>query len=163
MPNYWNPNNMYPVTYPQYQVPMMPQQSFATQPTIAAAWVESEMEARGKSIPQGVNQFFMFDANQQKIYLKSLNQMGMPNPMQTLSFTIDPQQNLPAGQSGSMSGTVQDMSNYVTKQDLDQLRNEIRQMNQSGAMNGNSNNSGNGQSYVNNQNGGSNGNRGGNR
>jgi len=155
MPNYWNPNNMYPATYPQYQMPMMPQQSYA-QPTIAAAWVESEMEARGKSIPQGVNQFFMFDANQQKIYLKSLNQMGMPNPMQTLSFTIDPQQNLPAGQSGAMSGTTSDMSNYVTKQDLEQLRNEIRQMNQSGAMNGNSNNPGN-------QNGGSNGNRGGNR
>jgi len=134
---------------------MMPQQSYA-QPTIAASWVESEMEARGKSIPQGVNQFFMFDANQQKIYLKSLNQMGMPNPMQTLSFTIDPQQNLPAGQSGAMSGTTSDMSNYVTKQDLEQLRNEIRQMNQSGAMNGNSNNPGN-------QNGGSNGNRGGNR
>ena len=111
MPNYWNPNNMYPATYPQYQVPMMPQQSFATQPSIAAAWVESEMEARGKSMPQGVNQFFMFDATQQKIYLKSLNQMGMPNPMQTLSFTIDPQQNLPAGQSGAMSGTAQDMSN----------------------------------------------------
>jgi hypothetical protein len=73
--------------------------------------------------------------------------------MQTLSFTIDPQQNLPAGQSGAMSGTAQDMSNYVTKQDLEQLRNEIRQMNQSGAMNGNSNN----------QNGGSNSNRGGNR
>lgn len=155
MPNYWNPSNMYPATYPQYQMPMMPQQSYA-QPTIAAAWVESEMEARGKSIPQGVNQFFMFDANQQKIYLKSLNQMGMPNPMQTLSFTIDPQQNLPAGQSGAMSGTTSDMSNYVTKQDFEQLRNEIRQMNQSGAMNGNANNSGN-------QNGGSNGNRGGNR
>lgn len=155
MPNYWNPNNMYPATYPQYQMPMMPQQSYA-QPTIAAAWVESEMEARGKSIPQGVNQFFMFDANQQKIYLKSLNQMGMPNLMQTLSFTIDPQQNLPAGQSGAMSGTASDMSNYVTKQDFEQLRNEIRQMNQSGAMNGNANNSSN-------QNGGSNGNRGGNR
>lgn len=158
MPNYWNPNNMYPATYPQYQMPMMPQQSFAAPSTIAAAWVESEMEARGKSMPQGVTQFFMFDANQQKIYLKSLNQMGMPNPMQTLSFTIDPQQNLPAGQSGNMSGTnATDMSNYVTRQDFEQLRNEIRQMNQSGAMNGNSNNSGN-------QNGGnSNGNRGGNR
>ena len=163
MPNYWNPSNMYPVTYPQFQMPMMPQQSF-TQPTIAAAWVESEMEARGKSMPQGVNQFFMFDANQQKIYLKSLNQMGMPNPMQTLNFTMEnQQQNLPAGQSGMMSGTGQDMSNYVTRQDFEQLRNEIRQMNQSGAANGNSNNSVNGQSYANNQNGSSNGNRGGNR
>lgn len=149
MPNYWNPNNFYPVSYAQqsYAPSPMPQQSFATQPTIAAVWVDGEVEARGKSIPQGVSQFFMVDVNNQKIYWKSLNQMGMPNPMQILNFTIEgQQQNLPAGQSGTnysgysgdnnQSGH-QDMSQFVTKQDFEQLRNEIRQM--SGTANGGNN------------------------
>lgn len=153
MPQYWNPNNFYPASYAQqsYMPAPMPQQSYAVQPTIAAVWVDGEMEARGKSIPQGVSQFFMVDVNNQKIYWKSLNQMGMPNPMQTLNFTIEgQQQNLPAGNSGTnysgysgdngQSGH-HDMSQYVTKQDLEQLRSEIRQMNQSGT-NGNSNTSG---------------------
>lgn len=152
--------------YPGYSgTPTMPAQSYASQPSVAAAWVEGEIEAHGRQMPQGVTQFFMFDANRQKIYLKSLNQMGMPNPMQTLSFTIDdqPQGNLPAGQSGAMGYTNgqsgHDMSQYVTRQDFDQLRNEIRQMTQSGANGGNSNMSG--QNGSANQNGG--GNRGGNR
>lgn len=169
MPNYWNSGNFYPAIYPQYYsgMPQMPQQSYANQSSIAAAWVEGEMEARGRQMPQGVNQFFMFDANKQKIYLKSLNQMGMPNPMQILNFTIDDQSqgNLPAGNSSSMSGNTMsgapDMSQYVTKQDFDILRNEIQQMrqNQSGVQ-GNQNTSGN--NYSNNTSG-QNTNRGGNR
>lgn len=157
MPNFWNPGNFYPATYPQY-ISTMPQQSFSNQPSIAAAWVEGEMEARGRQMPQGINQFFMFDANKQKIYLKSLNQMGMPNPMQVLSFTIDeqPQMNLPIGNSSNMSGATQtaqpDMSQYVTKQDFDSLRNEIQQMRQNQSVaQGSQNNSG------------QNSNRGGNR
>ena len=163
MPNYWNSGNFYPVTYPQY-VPQMPQQqSFANQSTIAAAWVDGEIEARGRQMPQGTNQFYMFDAGRQKIYVKSLNQMGMPNPMLVLNYTIEEQQaNLPAGNSGNMSGSVTpDMSQYVTKQDFDMLRNEIQQMRQgqSGTQ-GTQNNSGN--NYSNN-NSGQNTNRGGNR
>ena len=161
MPNYWNPSNFYPVSYtplygtqPGYSGTPL-QQSYTSQPTIVAAWVEGEMEARGRQMPQGATQFFMFDANQQKIYLKSINQMGMPNPMQILNFTIeDNTANLPGGQSGmSQTGANTDMSQYVTKHDLEQLRNEIRQMSQSGS-NVNTNSSGN-------QNGGQN--RGGNR
>lgn len=161
MPQYWNPNSFYPASYSpmSYSAPM-PQQSFAAQPSIAAAWVDGEMEARGKSIPQGVSQFFMVDVNNQKIYWKSLNQMGMPNPMQTLNFTIEgQQQNLPAGSgmSGEGQSSMPDMSQFATKQDFEALRNEIRQMGQSG--NG-------GYSGTNNSNtntSGQNGNRGGNR
>lgn len=166
MPNYWNSGNFYPTLYPQYgysSAPVMPQQSYtAPVSNIAAAWVEGEMEARGRQIPQGVTQYFMFDANQKKIYLKSINQMGMPNPMQVLNFTIEeqPQGNISSGQSGNYSGSP-DMSQYVTKQDLEQLKNEIRTMNQSG-MNSSTNNG-----YSGNQNGSANNsgqsNRGGNR
>lgn len=160
MPQYWNPTNNYSGTYPQMSYAMQPvyQQSYAPQPSIAAAWVDGEMEARGKSIPQGVSQFFMVDVNNQKIYWKSLNPMGMPNPMQILNFTIEgQQQNLPAG--SGMSGDANrmtDTSQFATKQDFEALRNEIRQMAQSGYSGANNTNNSNAQS-------GQNGNRGGNR
>ena len=158
MPQYWNPNNFYPATYHvmSFTPSPMPQQSYATQPSIAAAWVDGEMEARGKSIPQGVSQFFMVDVNNQKIYWKSLNQMGMPNPMQVLNFTIEgQQQNLSSGMSGDTQPQMPDMSQFATKQDFEALRNEIRQMGQSGYSGTNNSN--------NNNTSGQNGNRGGNR
>lgn len=159
MPNYWNPNNFYPTTYanqmgysglptqqPQMNVSQM-------QNTYAMAWVDGEIEARGRQMPQGVTQFAMWDANQPKIYLKSLNQMGIPNPMQVLHYTIEEAQaNLPAGQSGSAGNTMPDMSQYVTKQDFEQLKNELRQMNQSGSNYNNRSGNSNNTSGNNNQN-----------
>ena len=159
MPNYWNPNNLYPATYPQMGYSGMPmqQQSYAQQPIFQVTWVDGEIEARGRQIPQGVTQFYMFDTNKPVIYLKSVNQMGMPNPMQILDYTIreNNSQNLLSGQTMSGTNNNIDMSQYVTKQDLEVLRNEIRQMGQSGA-----NSTGSNQSSANNN---QNGNRGGNR
>ena len=132
MPNYWNPNNFYPATYPQmYGTPMVPQQPMSgasVQPQCVMTWVPDEMEARGKSMPQGCTQFAMWDSNQPKIYLKSINQMGMPNPMQVLHYTIEEAQaSLPAGQSGATQ-PMPDMSQYATHDEIEQLRNEINRM-----------------------------------
>ena len=161
MPSYINPYfgpTYYPVSntggyIPQYQqMQQMPvQQSYSMGPACAMAWVDGEIEARGRQMPQGVTQLAMWDTNRQVIYLKSLNQMGMPNPMQILHYTIDDQQNiLPSGQNGEggNSGNVNgasnasgpDMSQYVTKRDFDQLRNEIRALSRgSGASYANTN------------------------
>lgn len=143
MPNYWNPNNFYPATYPQmYGTPMVPQQPMSgapapVQPQCVMTWVPDEMEARGRSMPQGCTQFAMWDSNQPKIYLKSINQMGMPNPMQVLHYTIEEAQaSLPAGQSGATQ-PMPDMSQYVTHDEIEQLRNEVNrlhEMQQSAAM-----------------------------
>lgn len=153
MPIYYNPNPSYPGVYgnpmmmgqasfaPYAQQPMMPAQSYATGPNCAMAWVDGEIEARGRQMPQGVTQFAMWDTNKPVIYLKSMNQMGMPNPMQIIHYTFEEQQNnLPAGQSGdsmNVSGAEgPDMSQYVTKDDLNQMRQELRNMmavHQSGA------------------------------
>jgi len=168
MPGYYN-NPYYPATY---QSPLamgqasfapyngyMPQQSYANGPSCAMGWVEGEIEARGRQMPQGVTQYAMWDTNQQKIYVKSLNQMGMPNPMQILTYTVEEQpaqSALPSGGVNSNSGNNMsggdhpDMSQYVTKDDLEQLKNEIRSLNKSQA----------GMSSGNNQNGN---NRGGSR
>ena len=147
MPNYYNPyqyavnpyvgqmsygNMAQPIMQPQ--MPMV-QQSYATGPNCAMAWVDGEIEARGRQIPQGVTQLAMWDTNKQVIYLKSLNQMGMPNPMQILRYTIDEQPGvLPSGQGVSETGAVveakapsavPDMSQYVTKQDLENIKKEL--------------------------------------
>lgn len=170
MPSYFNPyNNFYPVGYanqmgyssmPQTvpQQNYMPQQTTATGPNCAMGWVDGEIEARGRQMPQGVTQYAMWDTNQPVIYLKSLNQMGMPNPMQILRYTIEEaKQNLPAGQSGDSAPSV-DMSQYATKDELNRIREDL----QEALMNNKSNSN-----YAsNNQNGSNNRqaeNRGGNR
>lgn len=179
MPAYNNPYfgpSYYPASYTGGYMPYQPvqqqmpvQQSYAPGPACAMAWVDGEIEARGRQMPQGVTQFAMWDTNRQVIYLKSLNQMGMPNPMQILHYTMEEQQSmLPAGQSGesgaqgNSSGNQTDTSQFVTKQDLEQLRNEIRNMNHGNSGNGGS------QGMSGNQNGSNpgqngSGNRGGNR
>ena len=179
MPNYYNPYNLYPVSYanqmgysavPNMMQNQMPvQQSFA--PPQASApqqrgieWVEGEIGAKAYQIPQGWpanTPIPLWDSTDTVIYLKSVNQMGVPNPMQKLHYTMENQetQTLMSGNQethtgNGLSGTEQpDMSKFVTKDDLDSLREEIRSLKQSPAMSG-TNNSGN-------QNGSGNGNRGG--
>lgn len=199
MPSYYNPYQFYQPAYmPQASYTNMPvapvvqqapvQASYATGPNCAMAWVDGEIEARGRQMPQGATQFAMWDTNKQVIYLKSLNPMGMPNPMQILHYTMEEQQNnLPAGQSGSSpardengnemgarfgpsGAAAPDMSQYVTKEDLNQMKAEIRNMlasqNNQNSSGSNQNGSGNSNNHgisgtVNNS--GANGNRGGNR
>lgn len=153
MPTYWNPNNFYPTSYgasmgysglPMQSVQQAPMMAGGgtgapIQPSCAMCWVPDEMEARGKSMPAGVTQFAMWDSNKPVIYLKSLNAMGIPNPMQVLHYSIEEaKQNLPAGQSGDAPPQVQmpDMSQFVTKQDFEELRKELRQSQQMQHMSG---------------------------
>ena len=177
MPNYYNPYNFYPATYAnqmgysgmQPQMNPMPQQSYAPpvqQGPKMMEWVEGEVGAKAFQMPNGWpanSPIPLWDSTDTVIYLKSWGPMGIPNPMQKLKYELPEQQNqamLMSGDNGT-SGNMnngqsghQDMSQYVTKQDFEQLRSEIRNMNQ------------NGQSGQNNQNGSNssqNGNRGGAR
>ena len=179
MPNYYNPYNFYPATYANQMgysgVPMqnpqmsqMPQQSYATpvqQGPKMMEWVEGEVGAKAFQMPNGWpanSPIPLWDSTDTVIYLKSWGPMGIPNPMQKLRYEMPEQQNqalLMSGDTGNGNGQSghQDMSQYVTKQDFEQLKNEIRNMNQSGA---------NGQNTSGNQNGNNssqNGNRGGSR
>lgn len=163
MPNYYNPyNNIYPASYagpyganwsPQpMATPVLPQ-PVQNQPQCAMGYVsDGEIEARGRQMPAGVTQYYMFDTNQPVIYLKSINQMGMPNPMQILDYTVRGQTSaLPQETSGTAEPAKPDMSQYVTRQDFDGLREEIRNMitkmaqenNQNGRHNQNQNRGGN--------------------
>ena len=179
MPNYYNPYNFYPATYAnqmgysgmpmqQPQMSQMPQQSYSapvSQGPKMMEWVEGEVGAKAFQMPNGWpanSPIPLWDSTDTVIYLKSWGPMGIPNPMQKLRYEMPEQQNqvmLMSGNNGNNEGQSShpDMSQYVTKQDFEQLKNEIRNMNQSGANNGV-------QSNQNGSNSGQNGgNRGGNR
>lgn len=148
-------------SFTPYVQPM--QQSYTPAPVQqpkVMEWVEGEIGAKAFQMPAGWpanTPIPLWDSTDTVIYLKSVNQMGMPNPMQKLKYTIEEtqQQALMSGASGnSMSG--QDMSQFVTKQDLEQLKQEIRNM-------GNGGNNTNTATNQNGSNSSQNGNRGGNR
>ena len=120
-------------------------------------WVDGEVGAKAYQMPAGTTgPIALWDTNDQIIYLKSMNQMGMPNPLQKIRYHMEeqPQQMLPAGQGQSGNSGTNDQSDYfATKDDVSAMRNEIQALRemlqkqtQSGNQNGNQigqNNSGN--------------------
>ena len=163
MPNYYNPYNYFPVTYqpsagysgtnPGMVQPMMPnQQSFVQQPQKAMEWVEGEVGAKAFQMPSGwpANQPIpLWDSTDTVIYLKSWGPMGIPNPMQKLHYEMPEAQNQAMIQGGNgMSGAAN--HEYMTKDDLKELRDEIQGLrevvmnrrNQNGSNNGQMNKGG---------------------
>lgn len=153
-PGYYMPtvygNNMYPqMSYAQVPV----QQSYAAQQPVqnqpqgsqGIIWVDGEVGAKAYQLMPGqAGPVALWDTNDTVIYLKSVNQMGMPNPLQKIHYTMEEQQNqskLPAGNMSGASGN----DGYATKEDLESIRNEIRDLlqknQQSGATPGNQNGS----------------------
>lgn len=128
MANYYAPYNTYPVASSFTQVPTgynpIPQQMQPQQPSIKAMeWVEGEVGAKAFQMPQGwpVNTPIpLWDSTDTVIYLKSWNQMGIPNQMQKLKYEM-PQQNQPA-----MLQSGQPAPEYVTKQDLEHMMEEMK-------------------------------------
>ena len=108
----------------------MPQQP--AQPVQGMIWVDGEVGAKAYQMPQGWPAgawIPLWDTNDTVIYLKSTNQMGMPNPLQKIHYTMEEnksQQMLPAGQlSGSAAPESHD---YATRNDLEQMKNEIKEL-----------------------------------
>lgn len=156
MPGYMNPytvGNVWANTNPygaSYGTAMpMPQQSYAPaqQPPMSSNVipVDGEIGAKAYMVPNGsTGPIALWDTNDSVIYLRTFNAAGMPNPLKKLRYVEEePVAVLPAGQSGG--GAQIDTSKFVTKDDLEALRNEIHQM--SGMMQQNRN-----QSVVPNQN-----------
>ena len=134
MPNYYNPYNFYPVTYqnsayPAQQAMPVQQQSY-TQPAQLKAmeWVEGEVGAKAFQMPSGwpANQPVpLWDSTDTVIYLKSWGPMGIPNPLQKLRYEMPEQQ----GQTMLTSGSnAPDMSQYVTRQDLEKMKDELKSL-----------------------------------
>lgn len=87
----------------------------------AIVGVDGEAAARAYQMPAGIPAgvpIALWDTNGQFIYLKSMNPMGMPNPIQKLTYTREEAQqqaSMLPGQSGD----------YVTKADLEKMKKEI--------------------------------------
>ena len=131
--------------YPASSTTVPMQQSFAQpqcQPK-GMEWVEGEVGAKAFQMPIGWpanTPIPLWDSTEPIIYLKSWAQMGMPNPLQRIRYTVEPPESqnqmsmLTQGQSGATPQPQQDMSNYVTRAELDQLRQEMKN-NQNGVSN----------------------------
>ena len=116
---YYNYYQQYPYLYPQNQ-------SYSNN-IKSMEWVDGEVGAKAFQMPQGwpaETPIVLWDNSEKKIYLKSWNQMGMPNPMQELDYEIKERTN-PALLPGNISG---DTNQYVTKEDFEQFKEELRSM-----------------------------------
>ena len=117
---YYYPNAF----YPQYPYNSYQQNQPGTQ-VKTLEWVEGEVGAKAFQMPQGwpaEAPIALWDSTDKKIFLKSWNAMGMAKPLQELDYEIKEQPVLlPEGNSGHS-----DMSQYVTKEDFEELKKEIK-------------------------------------
>lgn len=134
------PTNSYQQQYSQavQQPQYTPQNSsYAVQQPIGIVWVDGEVGAKAYQLPANwpVNAPMpLWDTNDTIIYLKSTNQMGMPNPIQKVRYTMEEQPKLSAAMSGQsvlpsgeQSGHhMPDMSQYVRKDELEQMKEELK-------------------------------------
>lgn len=150
-PGYYMPNLYYgQQTYQQPVNVSIPQQSYSPsqqqmQPAQGMIWVDGEVGAKAYQIPQGWpsgTPIALWDTNDTVIYLKSNNQMGMPNPLQKIHYTLEENKNAQMLPAGNMSGApAPETQNYVTKNDLEQMKNEILGMLKNNQMQSNQNGS----------------------
>lgn len=134
-PNYGQP--MIPTAYQvpsysgtNYQTTVPMQQSYAPAPMSSNVIpVDGEVGAKAYMLPSGsTGPIALWDTNDNVIYMRTFNAAGMPNPLKKLRYVEEePAQMLPS-QSGAASQI--DTSQFVTKDDFEALRQEIRQMGQ---------------------------------
>lgn len=116
--------------YPQYQQSMVQQPQQITQAQHSGmVWTDGEVGAKAFQRPDWLpaNQPIpLWDTNDTIIYLKSWNPMGMPNPLQKAHYTLEGMKNgeKTTGYSGD-SEPKHDMSQYVKKEDLDRLKQDL--------------------------------------
>lgn len=140
MPNYNSMYNAY-ATYPNNQYQASNQQAYLPQnvsyqaaPMTGICWVDGEVGAKAQQLPPGwdtTKPFPMWDTNDQIIYLKSFNAMGMPNPLTKLHYTIEEssrQAPMMSSQAALPAANRPDMTGYAKKEDLEQMKEELKAM-----------------------------------
>lgn len=151
------PYAMYPATsYASYaqqqpaQYGQQPGNSYAgVQAQAGIVWVDGEVGAKAYQLPTGWpanTPMPLWDTNDTIIYLKSTNPMGMPNPLQKIHYRMDEQSEqsgagpyrpaAPALMSGDQVGRSGHDEQYVTKDDFEQMKRELRESITSAMKNG---------------------------
>lgn len=133
MPGYYS-NMPYSTPYgmmPSYSAPYGMQQGNMNNPSYMIS-VDGESAARAWQMPQNLppNTIIpLWDVDGQHVYFKSVDAYGRLNPVRKGRIVFEEEvQQLPPAQNSMSGNTAVDMSQYVTKQDFDQLRSEIRFM-----------------------------------
>ena len=120
--NSWGFNGLGQQTFQQYTPPV---QQTPSQQTGNLIWVDGEVGAKAYQVPAGIpaNQpIALWDTNDTVIYLKSINQMGMPNPLQKAHYTLEEHR----GTGPATSGAEQpDATQYVRKEDMERMKQEL--------------------------------------
>ena len=86
-------------------------------------WVDGEVGAKAYQFPQGWpanTPLALWDTNDTVIYLKSINPMGMPNPVQKIRYTMQDGAKQPG-----ISETHLPEGDFVRKDDLEKMKAEI--------------------------------------
>jgi len=124
--NNWNYSGVGQQMYPQYPQPVQQTQSFASQMPVEGEikWVDGEVGAKAYQIPAGTTKpIALWDTNDTVIYIKSMSPMGMPNPIQKAHYTLEEKTASPM--SGNTQPATQDMTQYVRKDDMDRMKQEL--------------------------------------
>jgi len=71
----------------------------------------------------------LWDTNDTVIWLKSMNPMGMPNPLQRIRYQMEEAapQMLPAGQSGD-SKPDKEEGKYITREEFEKMKHELEDL-----------------------------------
>lgn len=124
--------------YPQYpqgmagmQMQQMPQSAQMQQNGMGLKWVDGEIGAKAYQMPSGwpPNQpIALWDTNDTVIYLKSINPMGMPNPLQKAHYTLEgvkTGENAHGHSGDAEPQKMPDMKEYVRKEDLERMKQDL--------------------------------------
>lgn len=100
-------------------------------------WVDGEVGAKAYQLPPGwpVNTpLALWDTNDTVIYLKSTNQMGMPNPLQKARYQLEDRKSGAAGREDYTEQTWDEekLNKFASKDEVRQLREEIEKLKRGG-------------------------------
>lgn len=135
--NAWGYGNMNQQMYPSYGYSgaMQPQgqQMSGGFAKGEIEWVDGEAAAKSYQIPAGMTKpVALWDTNDTVIYLKSMNPMGMPNPLQKIHYKMEEQVPKYMGQEQSRlesgdANAQHDMTQYVRKEELEAMKDELKE------------------------------------
>lgn len=122
--------------YPQSMQGMQPQ-SYGQAPVVKGEieWVDGEVGAKAYQVPAGMTKpVALWDTNDTVIYLKSVNQYGIPNPIQKIHYRMEEMVPKYMGQDQARleSGDAQpetkpDTTGYVCKDELNAMKEELKE------------------------------------
>ena len=96
-------------------------------------WVDGEVGAKAYQLQGQQGPIALWDTNDTVIYLKSVNQMGMPNPLQKIRYQMEDQPTgmLASGASGANMNPQTEangLNDQKLQSEIDSLRNDIREL-----------------------------------